>query len=230
VFINDVSIGTADAGSFYAGKGGQIGLWFRTAQGSNESDDDDDERSATSKKKDDDDEDRSPGARRALLDDFGGGTIVAPAPAPLACLDLQTLTPFPQTFAGPTFSLAPLDFTNPVDQAGAPMAITLEDRPEDLDGNPELWVGFSSDVGGFQPMFVDFPAASFPNGVNDVLVQLRQFASATIASLDKSGGVISTATQPTQNVRVDLKLPGSGIRRLQFNVTETMIYKICWVP
>jgi hypothetical protein len=28
VFINDTLLGTADAGSFYAGKGGQIGLWF----------------------------------------------------------------------------------------------------------------------------------------------------------------------------------------------------------
>jgi hypothetical protein len=28
VLINNASIGTADAGSSYAGKGGQIGLWF----------------------------------------------------------------------------------------------------------------------------------------------------------------------------------------------------------
>ena len=30
-FINGTLVGTADAGSFYAGKGGQIGLWFLNA-------------------------------------------------------------------------------------------------------------------------------------------------------------------------------------------------------
>jgi uncharacterized repeat protein (TIGR01451 family) len=31
VYINDVLLGTADAGSFYAGKGGQIGIWYLNA-------------------------------------------------------------------------------------------------------------------------------------------------------------------------------------------------------
>jgi len=64
VLVNDTSIGTADGGSFYADKGGQIGLWF----------------------------DGGSGALRTLLDNFGGGTLAAPA---INCLDIQALTPFP---------------------------------------------------------------------------------------------------------------------------------------
>ncbi len=69
VFVNDTSIGTAGAGSFYAGKGGQIGLWFRGGQVNDDDDDDEDN---------DEHDDSGPAARRALLDDFGGGTMAAP--------------------------------------------------------------------------------------------------------------------------------------------------------
>ena len=73
VLINNTSLGTADAGSFYANKGGQIGRRFRGRQRDNDEDDDRDR-------------DRSvqagdmmmkvmilPSGRPALLDDFGGG-------------------------------------------------------------------------------------------------------------------------------------------------------------
>lgn len=206
VFINNTLLGIADAGDFYAGKGGQIGLWFDDAQMHGE-------------------DDGFHVARRALLDDFSGGTITRPTPN---CLDFQALTPFPQTFPGPTFTLAPLDFTNPRNPAGVPMSIELTDRPEDWDGKPELNVGFSGDGGGYQPLFAEFPSTAFPNGVRDVSVELRHFAGATVLALDAAGAVVSTATQPTQNVRAPLSLPGSGISRLQFNTVETLLYKICW--
>ncbi len=67
VLIHDTSLGTADAGSFYVNKGGQIGLWFRGSQANDDDDEDNDEH-----------DDSGPAARRALLDDFGGGTIAAP--------------------------------------------------------------------------------------------------------------------------------------------------------
>lgn len=151
------------------------------------------------------------------------------------CLDFQTITPFPQNFLGPSFTVTtvppnPLVFTNPRDPNGNPMPITLEDRSEDKDGKPELNVGFSRDAGGYQPLFVEFPPASFPNGVKDVKVELMHFASATILALDSGGSVISTATQPTQKIRVVLSLPGKNIRKLQFNTIETLVYKICWIP
>ena len=151
------------------------------------------------------------------------------------CLDFQTITPFPQTFPGPTFTVTttpsnPLLFTNPIDPSGAIMPINLEDRVEDQDGKPELNVGFSRDTGGYRPMFVEFPAASFPNGVKDVTVELQHFASATILALDNSGGVINTVTQPAQGTRAALTLSGPKIRKLQFNTVETLVYKICWTP
>ena len=81
VLINNVSLGSADAGSFYVDKGGQIGLWFRNPLGGNDDGDDDDD-------EDDDDKDQrliqeelldeKITGRRAILDDFGGGTIAAP--------------------------------------------------------------------------------------------------------------------------------------------------------
>ncbi|NUO81491.1 hypothetical protein HUU05_15550 [candidate division KSB1 bacterium] len=159
-----------------------------------------------------------------------------PKPNPVrACLDFQAIATFPQTFAGPTFTVTTtppnsLIFTNPIDPSGAIMPITLEDRVEDLDGKPELNVGFSRDTGGYRPMFVEFPAANFPNGVKDVTVELQHFASATMLALDNSGGVINTVTQPAQKTRVVLSLPGPKIRKLQFNVVETLVYKICWTP
>jgi len=54
-------------------------------------------------------------------------------------------------------------------------------------------------------------------------------AGATIIALDSGGKVISSATQPTQNTRVVLSLPGQNIRKLQFNMIETLVYKICWI-
>jgi uncharacterized repeat protein (TIGR01451 family) len=77
VLINDTSIGTADAGSFYAGQGGQIGLWFRGRGGEDDNNDDHDRLLQTREKDDEDDGDGS-AALRALLDGFGGGTIAAP--------------------------------------------------------------------------------------------------------------------------------------------------------
>jgi len=48
------------------------------------------------------------------------------------------------------------------------LSIDLTNRPEDLDGRLELFVGFSLDTGGYQPLFAEFPPTSFPNGVRDV--------------------------------------------------------------
>lgn len=150
------------------------------------------------------------------------------------CLDFQIISSFPQTFPGPTFTVTSvpgnsLVFTNPKDPGGNPIAITLEDRVEDQDGKPELNVGFSKDTDGYQPLFVEFPLTGYPNGVKDVEVELMHFASATILALDSGGNVISTATQPVQNTRTVLSLPGQNIRRLQFNMIETLVYKICWL-
>lgn len=75
VFINNVSIGAADAGSFYVDKGGQIGLWFRNPLGG---DDDDDEDDQDEKYVQEDLLYEKIAGRRAILDDFGGGTIAAP--------------------------------------------------------------------------------------------------------------------------------------------------------
>ena len=73
VFINNTSLGTADAGSFYANKGGQIGLWFRGRQADNDEDDDRDRDRSVQAGEHDDEGDDSASGRPALLDDFGGG-------------------------------------------------------------------------------------------------------------------------------------------------------------
>jgi uncharacterized repeat protein (TIGR01451 family) len=79
VFINNTSLGSADAGSFYVGKGGQIGLWFRGKQADDDDEDNHSNHDIQSREHDDDEEeDDSAGGRPALLDDFGGGTIAAP--------------------------------------------------------------------------------------------------------------------------------------------------------
>lgn len=149
------------------------------------------------------------------------------------CLDFQSITSFPQTFPGPTFTVAtvpnnPLGFTNPIEPAGNYTPITLDDR--DNDGNPELYVGVSKDRGGYLPLYVEFPPADFPYGVQDVAVELMTGASDTVMELDNWGNVISTASQPTHNIRTTLPLSGQNIRKLQFNMVETMVYKICWIP
>jgi uncharacterized repeat protein (TIGR01451 family) len=77
VFINNVSIGAADAGSFYVDKGGQIGLWFRNPLGGDD-DDGDDEDDQNDKYIQEDLLYEKIAGRRAILDDFGGGTIAAP--------------------------------------------------------------------------------------------------------------------------------------------------------
>lgn len=143
------------------------------------------------------------------------------------CLDFQSITPFPQTFPGPTFAIAPLDFTNPRNPNGASIPVQLTDRGEDLDGRPELYVGFSRDSAGYQPLFAMFPQSGFPAGVRSATVELRHFNSATVLALG-TAGVISQASQPTQNTRVNLTLSGPGIRRIQFNTIETLVYRICW--
>jgi uncharacterized repeat protein (TIGR01451 family) len=75
VFINDISIGAADAGIFYADQGGQIGLWFRGGGG----DDDDDEGDGDHFARDLwEFQNASPTSRRAFLDDFGGGNMTTP--------------------------------------------------------------------------------------------------------------------------------------------------------
>jgi hypothetical protein len=110
------------------------------------------------------------------------------------------------------------------------MALMLVDRPEDFDGKPELNVGFSRDVGGYTPLFLNLSLPTFPNGVSDVWVELRHFASAEVRALDSVGAVVSTAVQPTQKVRAFLHLKGPGIHRVQFNTVETLVYQVCWVP
>lgn len=159
--------------------------------------------------------------------------VACPKPKP-TCLDFQAITPFPQNFPGPSFTVTtvppnPLVFTNPVDLSGNPVPIILEDRVEDQDGKPELYVGYSRDTSGYQPLFVEFPAASFPNGVQDVEVELMHTASVTILALDGGGSVIATATATLSN-RAVLSLLGQNIRKLQFNAIETLVYKICWIP
>jgi len=148
------------------------------------------------------------------------------------CIHFQDLTGFPNTFGGPTFTFSriPLAFVNPKDPNGNPVSVTLEDRPEDQDGKPELFVGFSTDSGGHQPLFVEFPSSTFPDGVKVVLVELKHFAAAEIKALDISGNVIDRAMQPNQNARGHLLLEGhgKGIHKLQFNATETLVYQICW--
>jgi hypothetical protein len=158
-----------------------------------------------------------------------GDELRPPTPLPASmCLNLQTLPP--QQFPGPTFSLGGLTFTNPRDQNGQPEPLELVDRPEDRDGKPELNVGFSQDQGGFRPLFVDFPAATFPNGVTEASVELQHFARATILALDNAGKVLDTVPQPNSKTRAFLTLHGPGIHRLQLNIVETLVYSICWVP
>ena len=144
-------------------------------------------------------------------------------------VDFQSITTFPQTFEGLTFELLPLVFTNPK-AGGTPLPITLEDRVEDKDGKPELNIGYSNDEGTYEPLFVDFPEASFPSGVKFAFVELRHFHSAEILALDNIGKVIATAAQQDQDMRVTLALGGNGIRRLQFTTIETLVYKISWKP
>jgi hypothetical protein len=104
------------------------------------------------------------------------------------------------------------------------------DRGEDRDGKPELYVGFSQDNAGYQPLFVDFPQTSFPNGVRNIRIELQHFNRATVRAIDGLGRVIDEVTQPNQRTRAVLQLGGPGMRRLQFNAVETLMYSICWVP
>jgi hypothetical protein len=115
VFINNSSLGTADAGSFYANKGGQIGLWFRARQA--EEDDD----------RDDEGDDDSQMAKRALLDDFGGGTIIT------AELRFAGTYALPPDLSRPYPHFGSLSFTNPIELSGTSMSLEVTDRPEDPD-------------------------------------------------------------------------------------------------
>ena len=120
VFINNSSIGTADAGSFYADKGGQIGLWFlgRQADDEDKGDKDDDRESFIQARErnsngDDepkgDDDDGSSAARRALLDDFGGGTIIT---TPILTLTQIHSDPFTNTTSQHKTEVEPDTYSN----------------------------------------------------------------------------------------------------------------------
>jgi len=77
VFINNISLGTVDADSFYANKGGQIGLWFLGWFGDKHPDDDDDkDLKCSAQVKDDEDCAKHVPGGRPLFDNFGGGTII----------------------------------------------------------------------------------------------------------------------------------------------------------
>ncbi|HEX8231681.1 MAG TPA: hypothetical protein VF826_20560 [Chloroflexia bacterium] len=165
----------------------------------------------------------------ATVSDWSPFSITPAGPLPAGCLDFQALQP--QKFTGINFRLYPLEFTNPLAMT-ATQALPLElvDRGEDKDGKPELYVPFSLDTGGFKPMFVDFPLSGFPNGVKNVSIELQHFNSASVRALDGLGRVLDEVSQPNQRTRAALQAGGPSIRRLQFNVVETLIYKICWVP
>ena len=155
-----------------------------------------------------------------------GPSVERPPPGS-TCLDFQALTPFPQTFAGPAFTIPPLRFINPTHN-GAATAITLEDRAEDQDGRPELSVSVSRNTGTFTPLIVEFPRRAFPNGVKVVYVTLRHSYSAAVTAQNANGGVVATASLPTQHTRALLTLEGRGITRLEFQASETLLYEICW--
>ena len=99
VFINNTSLGTADAGSFYANTGGQIGLWFRGRQTDNDESDNDDN--------DNEGDPDTAGARHALLDDFGGGSIITA----LALTQINS-DPFTNTTSQHKTEVEPDSFSN----------------------------------------------------------------------------------------------------------------------
>ena len=159
-----------------------------------------------------------------LLGSCGPGLVRPPSDS--TCLDFQTLTPFPQTFAAPAFTIRPLHFINPTHN-GVVSALTLEDRVEDQDGRPELNIAISRNTGTFQPLTVEFPRADFPNGVKAAYVTLRHSYEAVVTAKDAGGGVVATASLP-QLTRGTLVLQGRGITTLEFKASETLLYDICW--
>jgi hypothetical protein len=147
-------------------------------------------------------------------------------PPDSTCVDFQALTSFPQTFAGPAFTIRPLHFINPTHN-GVVSPLTLEDRVEDQDGRPELNVAISRNTATFQPLIVEFPRADFPGGVKVAYVTLRHSYEAVVTAKNAGGGVVATASQP-QLTRGTLVLQGRGITRLEFKASETLLYEICW--
>ena len=144
------------------------------------------------------------------------------------CVDFQAVTPFPQTFAGPAFTIGQLAFQNPT-QGGTPRPLNLEDRVEDHDGKPELFVGFSRTTGSYMPLVVRFPSAAFPQGVRTAYVRLQHFSSARVIAKNTSGATVAVASQPTQHSVAVLTLRGPQIARIEFDAVETLVYDICWV-
>jgi hypothetical protein len=163
-----------------------------------------------------------------LANACGGNVAPSFGPGGSTCIDFQSVQPFPQTFGGPTFTFAPLDFHNP-QRGGNPQPMILADRVEDQDNRPELNVGFSRTTPGYQPLIVNFPSNVFPGGVGTVHVELRHFASATVGARDAAGGVVSTVSQPAQDTRAFLTLQGPGITSLEFEAVETLLYQVCWM-
>jgi hypothetical protein len=144
------------------------------------------------------------------------------------CANFEGITPYPKSFPGPSFALFGLQFDNPAQPpSGSPVPIELLDRPETLDGKPELWIASSVAGSGSKPLVLGFPGANFPNGVDSVWVELRHFASAQVEAYGM-GSVVSQANQPNQNVRAFLFLTGPKITRIAFNAVETQVFQVCW--
>jgi hypothetical protein len=160
-------------------------------------------------------------ARAALL------RLVAPSnPPAMDCVNMQTMAP--QSFAGPTFVLGPIEFTNPT-LGGSPDHIDVVDRIEARDGKPEMSVGFSQSVTGRTPLLATFVQAKFPQGVGAVVVDVQHWARPLIVeALNPSGNVVGTATQAAQNQRVKLTLAAPGISALRFEAVEAHLYEMCW--
>ena len=148
-------------------------------------------------------------------------------PRNATCVDIQAIPPSANPFSGPFFNLGALQFENP--KIGTTITpVFLVDRPEDLDGKPELYVSHSEIGGSARPLIMNFPGASFPRGVGEIWVRLQHFNHAQLTA-SGFGTLISKVGQPTQKVKAYLHLAGGGpINRVVIEAAEVLLYEVCW--
>lgn len=142
----------------------------------------------------------------------------SPVPAGYQCEDFQSY-PFPQTFAGPFATIGRFDFRNAFSN-GAVTPLQLVDRVEDKDGRPELSVGFSSKASGNLPLTIGLPTRNFPSVPADILVEFQHFAHMTVSTVGGNSGTLPARTRAFVNLK--------GTRVIQFDGSETLLYRICW--
>jgi hypothetical protein len=134
---------------------------------------------------------------------------IAPA---LSCLDIQALAPFHRPFR-PYIALAPLIL--PIQLIGR-NAMSIDHLTAQRFDKTGLLVVLVN-VGGFQPLFAEFPSAVF-NWREGCIRELMQFSSATVLALDNMG---SQHGHSTHSKCAPPYHCWCRYCRLQFNVVRT---------